>query len=74
MSSAISSSPRLPACRSYLALAYALGQLPATVSSIGLLAQVPLTGVLDVPLLGEPITPTQIFGGLLVLVGIFVVN
>jgi drug/metabolite transporter (DMT)-like permease len=39
-----------------------------------LLAQVPLTAVLAVPLLGEPITHTQIFGGLLVLAGIFVVN
>ena len=59
---------------SYLALAYALGQLPATVSSVGLLAQVPLTALLAVPLLGEPITAPQIFGGLLVLAGIFVVN
>jgi drug/metabolite transporter (DMT)-like permease len=59
---------------SYLALAYALGQLPATVSSVGLLAQVPPTAVLAVPLLGEPIAPTQIFGGLLVLAGIFIVN
>ncbi len=59
---------------SYLALAYALGQLPATVSSVGLLAQVPLTAVLAVPLLGEPITPAQIFGGVLVLAGIVVVN
>jgi drug/metabolite transporter (DMT)-like permease len=59
---------------SYLALAYALGQLPATVSSVGLLAQVPLTALLAVPLLGEPITGPQIFGGLLVLAGIVVVN
>jgi drug/metabolite transporter (DMT)-like permease len=59
---------------SYLALAYALGQLPATVSSVGLLAQVPLTALLAVPLLGEPITPPQIVGGVLVLAGIFVVN
>ena len=38
----------------YLALAYALGHLPATITSVGLLAQVPLTALLAVPLLGEP--------------------
>ena len=39
----------------YLGLAYALGHLPATVTSVGLLAQVPLTAILAVPLLGEPL-------------------
>jgi drug/metabolite transporter (DMT)-like permease len=45
---------------SYLAGSYALGKLPATLSSVGLLAQVPLTALLTVPLLGEPITSPQI--------------
>ena len=58
----------------YLGLAYALGHLPATVTSVGLLAQVPLTAILAVPLLGEPITPPYLAGGALVLAGIYVVN
>ncbi|HEX5473467.1 MAG TPA: DMT family transporter [Vicinamibacterales bacterium] len=58
----------------YFALAYALGQLPATVTSVGLLAQVPLAALLAIPLLGEPLSGPQIAGGLLVLAGIVVVN
>ena len=58
----------------YLGLAYALGHLPATVTSVGLLAQVPLTAILAVPLLGEPLTGPYLAGGLLVLAGIYVVN
>jgi drug/metabolite transporter (DMT)-like permease len=58
----------------YLGLAYALGHLPATVTSVGLLAQVPLTALLAVPLLGEPLTGPYLAGGALVLAGIYVVN
>jgi len=58
----------------YLALTYALGHLPATVTSVGLLAQVPLTAILAVPLLGEPLTTSYLAGGTLVLTGIYVVN
>ena len=58
----------------YLGLAYALGHLPATVTSVGLLAQVPLTAILAVPLLGEPLTAPYLAGGTLVLAGIYVVN
>jgi drug/metabolite transporter (DMT)-like permease len=58
----------------YLGLAYALGHLPATVTSVGLLAQVPLTALLAVPLLGEPITTSYLIGGALVLAGIYVVS
>jgi len=58
----------------YLGLAYALGQLPATVTSVGLLAQVPLTALLAVPLLGEPLTGPYLAGGALVLAGIYIVN
>ena len=58
----------------YLALAYALGHLPATVTSVGLLAQAPLTALLAVPLLGEPLTAPYLAGGALVLTGIYVVN
>jgi drug/metabolite transporter (DMT)-like permease len=58
----------------YYALVYALGHLPATVTSVGLLAQVPCTAFLAWLLLGEPLTPHQIAGGGVVLVGIYVVN
>jgi drug/metabolite transporter (DMT)-like permease len=55
-------------------LVYALGHLPATITSVGLLAQVPLTAVLAMAFLGEPLTGLQIAGGGLVLCGIYVVN
>ena len=58
----------------YYALVYALGHLPATVTSVGLLAQVPGTAALAWLLLGEPLTPMQIAGGVVVLAGIYVVN
>jgi len=58
----------------YLGLAYALGHLPATITSVGLLAQVPLTALLAVPLLGEPLTAPYLAGGALVLVGIYIVS
>jgi drug/metabolite transporter (DMT)-like permease len=58
----------------YLCLTYALGHLPATVTSVGLLAQVPLTAILAVPLLGEPLTAPYLVGGTLVLAGIYVVT
>ena len=58
----------------YYALVYALGHLPATVTSVGLLAQVPGTAVLAWLLLAEPLTATQMLGGLVVLAGIYVVN
>jgi drug/metabolite transporter (DMT)-like permease len=58
----------------YYALVYALGHLPATMTSASLLAQVPSTAFLAWLLLGEQLTATQIAGGAVVLLGIFVVN
>jgi len=58
----------------YYALVYALGHLPATLTSVGLLGQVPTTALLAWLLLGEPLTPLQVAGGAVVLVGIVVVN
>ncbi|MBZ5701571.1 MAG: DMT family transporter [Acidobacteriia bacterium] len=58
----------------YLGLTYALGHLPATATSVSLLAQAPLTAVLAALLLGEPLAATQIFGGALVLGGIGLAN
>jgi drug/metabolite transporter (DMT)-like permease len=54
----------------YLALTYALGHLPATITSISLLAQGPLTAVLATILLGEPFTAPQMIGGAMVLSGV----
>jgi len=58
----------------YYALVYALGQLPATITSVGLLMQLPLTAALAALLLGEPVTGSQVSGGALVLAGVYVVN
>lgn len=58
----------------YYALVYALGHLPATITSVGLLAQVPGTALLAMLFLGEPLTALQILGGAVVLGGIYVVN
>jgi drug/metabolite transporter (DMT)-like permease len=54
----------------YLALTYALGHLPATITSISLLSQGPLTALMAAVLLGEPLTVPQIAGGVLVLAGV----
>jgi drug/metabolite transporter (DMT)-like permease len=58
----------------HLSVAYALGKLPVSVTSIALLGQAPITAVLAVPLLGERLTLLQAAGGALVLAGIYVVN
>jgi drug/metabolite transporter (DMT)-like permease len=54
----------------YMALTYALGHLPATVTSISLLTQGPFTALLAALFLREPLSGAQIAGGLLVLVGV----
>ena len=58
----------------YLALTYALGHLPATVTSVSLLSQGPLTALLAALLLGEPLTRYQLAGGALVLLGVGLAN
>ena len=57
-----------------LCVAHALGKLPATITSIALLAQAPATAILAWPLLGERIHSGQLLGGALVLMGIAVVS
>jgi drug/metabolite transporter (DMT)-like permease len=59
---------------SYYALVYALGHLPATVTSVSILAQVPLTALLAAAFLAEPLTFAQLAGGGVVLAGIYVVT
>lgn len=58
----------------HLSVAYSLGKLPVSVTSVALLGQAPITAVLAVPLLGEGLSLLQIGGGALVLGGIYVVN
>lgn len=58
----------------HLSVAYALGRLPLSVTSIALLGQAPITALLAVPLLHEPLSALQVLGGALVLAGIYVVN
>jgi drug/metabolite transporter (DMT)-like permease len=58
----------------YLALTYALGHLPATVTSVSLLSQGPLTALLAAMLLNEPLARPQVLGGALVLAGIALAN
>jgi len=54
----------------YLALTYALGHLRATITSVSLLTQGPLTALLAAMLLSEPLTLPQILGGAMVLFGV----
>ena len=58
----------------YLALTYALGHLPATVTAVSLLAQGPLTAFLAAWLLVEPLTSSLLLGGALVLLGVGLAN
>ncbi|MEP6618135.1 MAG: DMT family transporter [bacterium] len=58
----------------HLSVAYSLGRLPVSVTSIVLLGQAPITALLAVPLLHEPLSLLQLAGGALVLAGIYVVN
>src|SRR5260370_6628955 len=58
----------------YLALTYALGHLPATITSVSLLSQGPLTALLAALLLGEPLTGYQIVFCSMVLVGVGLAN
>ena len=58
----------------YFALTYAMGHLPATVTSVSLLSQGPLTAVLAAVFLKEPLTGPLLVGGALVLLGIGLAN
>ncbi len=54
----------------YLFLTYALGHLPATLTSISLLTQGPLTAAMAAVFLSEPLSLAQVLGGVLVLAGV----
>jgi drug/metabolite transporter (DMT)-like permease len=58
----------------YFSITYALGHLPASVVSPTMIGQPIMTTLLAIPLLGEVPLPAQALGGLLALIGIFLVN
>jgi drug/metabolite transporter (DMT)-like permease len=58
----------------YLAVAYALGHLPASAVAPTLIGQPVVTALLSIPFLGEVMLPAQWIGGVGVLVGIYLVH
>jgi drug/metabolite transporter (DMT)-like permease len=55
----------------WLLINYALGHVSASMAVVVLLAQPVITGLLSIPLLGEPLTGRQVVGGALELSGIY---
>ncbi len=58
----------------YFSVGYALGHLPASIVAPTMIAQPLLTMLLAIPLTNEGLSALQIFGGLAVMLGIFLVN
>jgi len=58
----------------YMSLAYALGHLPASVVSPTMILQPVVTTLLAIPLLGEIPSAWQGIGGIIALIGIYIVN
>lgn len=58
----------------YMALAYALGHLPASIVAPTMVLQPVVTAILAIPLLGETPNIWQGIGGSIALVGIYIVN
>lgn len=55
-------------------ISYAQGVLPASLVSPTMLGQPVMTAIIAIPLLGETLTPLEILGGIVVLVGVFIVH
>lgn len=55
-------------------IAYALGHLPASIVSPTMISQPVFTALLAIPLAGQALLPAQVLGGLVVLLGIYLVN
>jgi len=58
----------------YFSIGYALGHLPASVVSPTMLIEPVLTALVAIPLAGEPLTPGLWIGGLISLIGIYLIN
>jgi len=58
----------------YMALAYALGHLPASIVAPTMVLQPVVTTILAIPLLGEIPNIWQGIGGVVALIGIYIVN
>jgi drug/metabolite transporter (DMT)-like permease len=58
----------------YLSIGYALGHLPASIVAPTLIGQPVVTALLAIPLLGEALHTEQWIGGLVVLLGIYLVH
>lgn len=58
----------------WVSINYTLGKLPVSIVSVTLLAQPVATSLLSIPLLHENLSVTQVAGGLVTLVGIYIVN
>ena len=58
----------------YSVIGYALGHLPASVVAPTIVAQPVITSLLAIPLFGESLHAAQWIGGMIVLIGIYLVN
>lgn len=58
----------------WLAINYAMAYMPPTIASVSLLSQSVFTAIIAVPILGEKLSKIEIFGAMIVLLGIFLVN
>lgn len=58
----------------WLAINYAMAYMPPTIASVSLLSQSVFTAIIAIPILGEKLTKIEIFGAMIVLSGIFLVN
>jgi drug/metabolite transporter (DMT)-like permease len=58
----------------WLAINYAMAYMPPTIASVSLLSQSVFTAIIAIPVLGEQLTKIEIFGAVIVLAGIFLVN
>ncbi len=58
----------------WLTINYALAYIKPTMASVSLLAQSVFTAIFSIPVLGEYMTYTEMAGGAVVLVGIYLVN
>jgi drug/metabolite transporter (DMT)-like permease len=58
----------------YFLITYSLGRLPASVVTPSMVAQPVLTALLAIPITGEKLLPLQTAGGIVTLLGIYLIN